>query len=78
MTNIQIKSFDEYKEQYKLSVENPEQFWGDIAEHFSWKKKWNNVLEWNFKDPNVSWFKGGKLNITENILEENINYMGSK
>ncbi|MBC7384096.1 MAG: acetate--CoA ligase [Bacteroidia bacterium] len=65
----QIKTFEEYKEQYELSVNDPEAFWGNIAENFEWKKKWNSVLEWNFSAPDIKWFNGGKLNITENCLD---------
>lgn len=64
-----ITSFEQYEEVYKKSVENPELFWSEIAETFQWKKKWDKVLEWNFKEPNVKWFLNGKLNITENCLD---------
>ncbi len=69
---FQIKSFDDYLEQYKISIEHPEKFWSSVAEHFTWKKKWDQVLEWNFKEPRVSWFKGAKLNITENCLDRHL------
>ncbi|MEO6681397.1 MAG: acetate--CoA ligase [Ginsengibacter sp.] len=65
----QIKSYEEYKEIYQKSVERPEEFWAGIAENFEWKKKWDKVLEWNFEEPSVKWFLGGKLNITENALD---------
>ena len=78
MKNIQIKSFEEYQEQYKLSVENPEQFWGEIAENFQWHKKWDQVLDWNFSEPKVEWFKGAKLNITENLLDRHLETNGNK
>ncbi|MEO5650693.1 MAG: acetate--CoA ligase [Ginsengibacter sp.] len=65
----QIKSLEEYNEVYKKSVADPESFWAGIAENFSWRKKWDKVLEWNFTDPSVKWFLGGKLNITENCLD---------
>jgi acetyl-CoA synthetase len=58
------------KQQYDLSISNPEQFWGNIAETFQWKKKWDKVLEWNFTEPKIEWFKGATLNITENILDQ--------
>ncbi|MBC8054342.1 MAG: acetate--CoA ligase [Sphingobacteriaceae bacterium] len=70
--NLQIKSFDEYKKVYDYSVNEPENFWADIASSFTWKKKWDSVLEWNFKDPDVKWFKGAKLNITENCLDRHL------
>lgn len=74
----QIKSFDEYKEKYKLSIENPEQFWGEVAEEFQWMKKWDKVLEWNFDEPKIEWFKGAKLNITENALDRHLKERGNK
>lgn len=76
--SFQIKSFEEYQEAYKKSVENPEQFWGDVAENFFWKRKWNTVLNWNFKDPDIRWFEGAKLNITENCLDRHIYNLGDK
>lgn len=66
---MRIKTFAEYKEIYQKSIENPEKFWDEIASNFYWRKKWDKVLEWNFKEPNVKWFINGKLNITENCLD---------
>ncbi len=66
---FQIRSLREYQEQYKRSVEEPEAFWEEIAESFVWSRKWDKVLEWNFRDPEVKWFQGGKLNITVNALD---------
>ena len=65
----QIKTFEEYKEAYKKSIEQPRAFWASVAEHFTWRKKWDQVLNWNFREPNIKWFEGGKLNITENCLD---------
>ena len=67
-----IKSFEDYKNSYKKSVEYPEVFWGEIADNFAWKKKWDKVLDWNFNEPKIEWFKGGKLNITENCLDRHL------
>src|SRR6185312_9850781 len=66
----QIKTLEQYNKTYKKSLENPEEFWAGIAENFEWRKKWDKVLEWNFTDPDVKWFIGGKLNITENCLDK--------
>lgn len=74
----QIKSFDEYKEAYERSVNQPEEFWGEVAENFRWRKKWDKVLQWNFKDPDVKWFINGKLNITENCIDRHLAEMGEK
>lgn len=78
MNNLQIKSFEEYKEKYALSVSDPAAFWGEIAEEFQWIKKWDSVLEWNFDEPKIEWFKGAKLNITENALDRHLAKRGNK
>ncbi|MBD3750175.1 MAG: acetate--CoA ligase [Sphingobacteriales bacterium] len=70
--NFQIKSFLEYQETYQKSVTNPEAFWAEMAENFVWRKKWDEVLNWNFKDPKIEWFSGAKLNITENCIDRHL------
>ncbi len=60
----------DYESLYKRSVEDPEGFWGEVAEELSWFKKWDKVLEWNF--PYAKWFVGGKTNITYNCLDRHI------
>jgi acetyl-CoA synthetase len=74
----QIKSFEEYKEAYQKSIEQPETFWSSIAENFVWKKKWNSVLNWNFEEPWVQWFEGATLNITENCIDRHLIALGDK
>ena len=74
--NLQVKSFEEYQQSYQLSVDNPEVFWANIAEHFTWKKKWDCVLDWNFTEPKIEWFGGAKLNITENCLDRHLENNG--
>ncbi len=74
----QIKSFEQYQSTYKKSIEQPEIFWAEIAEHFVWKKKWNNVLNWNFIEPKVEWFSGATLNITENCIDRHLASQGEK
>ncbi|WP_187260996.1 acetate--CoA ligase [Pontibacter beigongshangensis] len=78
MTNYQIKNFEDYQEAYKASIEDPAGFWADIAGTFKWRKKWNTVLEWDFEKPDVKWFIGGKLNITENCLDRHLKTRGNK
>ena len=68
----QIKSLEEYHAAWKKSVEDPEKFWGDIAANFHWKKPWERVLDWNFKEPSVKWFEGAQLNITENCIDRHL------
>lgn len=71
VANAHINSREQYDAMYKESIENPEKFWGDIAEEFVWKKKWDRVLNWD-NAPFARWFDGAKLNITENCLDRHI------
>ena len=75
---LKVKDFDDYQKTYERSVNNPEEFWAEIAETFFWKKKWTNVLSWDFKKPDIKWFENGKLNITENCLDRHIYKNGDK
>ena len=75
---MKITSFEEYQQAYQKSVDQPEEFWADIAGNFQWRKPWLKVLEWNFTEPNVKWFRGAKLNITENCLDRHLPKLGDK
>ncbi|MBK9568499.1 MAG: acetate--CoA ligase [Chitinophagaceae bacterium] len=75
---FQITSLEQYHKDYKKSVDDPEAFWSGVAENFQWRKKWDKVLEWNFKEPKVEWFRGGKMNITENCIDRHLSTMGDK
>ncbi len=68
----QIKDLQDYRETYRRSVADPESFWATQADTFTWQKKWDKVLDWNFQKPDVKWFIGGKLNITENCLDRHL------
>lgn len=75
---FRIETQSDYTEAYKSSIEQPEQFWEEIASHYSWRKKWTKALEWNFTDPDIKWFRDGQLNITENCLDRHLATRGSK
>ena len=73
MSNYHIKHLEEYFQIYNKSVNDQETFWGEIAEeNFIWHKKWDRVLSWDFTKPEVKWFEGAKLNITENCLDRHL------
>ncbi|QHV95093.1 acetate--CoA ligase [Spirosoma endbachense] len=75
---MRIRTFDEYKTAYQKSVEDPEAFWAEVAQNFQWRKPWTKTLQWNFTEPNVKWFIGGKLNITENCLDRHLAERGDQ
>lgn len=78
MMDFQVKSFDDYQATYKRSVEQPEDFWNGVADQYSWIKKWDRTVEWEFETPSVKWFLNGKLNITENCLDRHLEKRGNK
>lgn len=73
-----IHTLSGYLYEYQKSVTQPEEFWARIADSFHWRKRWSKVLKWNFDEPNVQWFIGGKLNITENIFERHLFTIGDR
>jgi len=76
--NNKINTLSEYYREYEKSINNPEKFWEGIANRFSWIKKWDKVLEYEFDTPKISWFKNAKLNITENIFERQLDKISEK
>lgn len=75
---MRLRTFEEYQMAYEKSIRDPEAFWSDIAAEFQWKKPWRQVLEWNFREPEVKWFLGASLNITENCLDRHLATQGDK
>ncbi|WP_456424804.1 acetate--CoA ligase [Lutibacter sp.] len=79
MSNYHIKHLEEYYQVYRKSIRYPEVFWEEIAEeHFVWRKRWDKVLSWDFTKPEVTWYKGAKLNITENCIDRHLRIRGEK
>lgn len=77
MYPYKINSVEQYQTDYRQSVEDPEGFWGKVATDFQWHKKWDTVLDWNFNEPDIKWFSGAKLNITENALDRHLEKNGN-
>jgi acetyl-CoA synthetase len=73
-----ITSLEQYKIEYAKSINNPAAFWEEKANNFTWHKKWDSVLEWDFTKPEIKWFEGGKLNITENCLDRHLKTKGEQ
>ena len=79
MSNYSIKNLEEYFRVYRKSVSDPELFWEEIAEeHFLWHKRWDKVLSYDFSKPEIKWFEGAKLNITENCIDRHLRIRGEK
>lgn len=75
---MRIKTFEEYQVAYKQSVDDPEGFWAEVAQQFTWRKPWKKVLSWDFSEANTKWFEGGEMNITENALDRHLETKGDQ
>jgi len=73
-----IRSMEEYNRMYEASIKDPEGFWGEIADHFHWYKKWDHVRSFDFTKPEIKWFEGGKTNICYNALDMNLEERGDQ
>jgi acetyl-CoA synthetase len=65
-------SMADYKKLYRKSIDNPDEFWSEMADQLEWFKKWEKVCEWDFNKPELKWFVGGKLNVSYNCLDKHI------
>ena len=72
MVDLAYRSLADYKQAKQQASAQPEGFWEDIANQFEWHQKWDKALAFDFHKPEVKWFLGGKLNITENCLDRHI------
>jgi len=72
MNNLAHQSLAAYEEAKQQASAQPEAFWGAIASQFEWHQKWDKTLEYDFHKPEVKWFLGGKVNITENCLDRHL------
>jgi acetyl-CoA synthetase len=67
-----IQSLERYREMHAQSVNEPEKFWSEQAKRLDWIEPWKTVRGGNFTEPRVSWFEGGKLNVSVNCLDRHI------
>ena len=62
-----VSSMEEYREQYRRSLDDPEGFWAEAARELHWFRPWDSVLNWN--EPFAEWFSGGQTNASYNCLD---------
>ncbi len=60
-----------YDEAFDRSINDPNSFWGEVAEDVHWYKKWDKVLD-DSNPPFYRWFVGGELNTCYNALDVHI------
>ncbi|MSP34004.1 MAG: acetate--CoA ligase [Rickettsiales bacterium] len=69
---FRISSLEQYKTEYSRSIQDPQGFWGDIAKNFRWFKNWDQVMDCDFSNMQIEWFKGGTTNISYNCLDRHL------
>ncbi len=72
LSDFQLKTNDSFRKAQRKSIDNPTEFWGEIAATFQWHEPWKEVLRYDWSVPETEWFLGGKLNITENCLDRHV------
>jgi len=74
--NAWVKSMDAYRNMYQRSIDDPEGFWAEQAEQFTWFEKWREVRRFNYNVKNgpvdIQWFIGGRTNITVNCIDRHL------
>ncbi len=72
-------SEEKYQEMYAQSISDPDTFWAEQAKDFlTWYKPWDKVQSGNFKEGNIRWFEGGKINVSYNCLDRHLETRGDK
>ncbi|WP_306590948.1 acetate--CoA ligase [Geothrix sp. 21YS21S-4] len=73
-----IKTMEEYQRLYRLSLDNPEWFWGEQAKTLTWFHPWQSVFDADYKEVDFSWFSGGRLNASFNCVDRHLPHLGDK
>lgn len=58
------------KDFYAWSLEEPEAFWAEQAQHLEWSRGWDKVLEWD--PPYARWFAGGRINACHQCVDRHV------
>ncbi|XP_044228114.1 acetyl-coenzyme A synthetase 2-like, mitochondrial [Thunnus albacares] len=62
-----------HRDLYRLSVTDPDQFWGSAAaDRLRWVKPFHRVRDCELRSGRISWFLGGKLNVSVNCLDVHV------
>jgi len=73
-----INSMEEYQRMYRLSLDNPEWFWGEQAKRLSWYHPWSMVFDADYEEVDFSWYSGGRLNACYNCVDRHVPERGDQ
>ncbi|MBI2376872.1 MAG: acetate--CoA ligase [Deltaproteobacteria bacterium] len=68
-----LSSMEEYQRLHRLSLDNPEWFWGEQAKSLSWFHPYSSVLDVDYAEVDFAWFSGGRLNACYNCVDRHLN-----
>jgi acetyl-CoA synthetase len=67
-----VRGREEYDRLYRLSLEHPEEFWGEQAKILSWSRPWERVMDTDYHAVDIGWFLGGQLNAAWNCVDRHL------
>ncbi len=73
-----LNSMEEYQRLYRISLDNPDWFWGEQAKAISWYHPWQRVFDVDYKEVDFSWFSGGRLNASFNCIDRHLSTLGNR
>lgn len=73
-----IRSKQDYTQQYRASISNPEIFWSEIADNFFWFKEPKKIMNCDLTKAQIKWFEDGKANISYNCLDRHLEKFANK
>jgi acetyl-CoA synthetase len=73
-----VKGMEEYQRLYRLSLDNPEWFWGEQAKTLDWFHPWQTVFDADYKEVDFAWFSGGRLNVSFNCIDRHLAERGDQ
>ena len=81
-SNAYFSSMEEYQKEYQRSINEPEDFWSEVAENFHWYKKWDKVRSFNYDMNNspidIKWYTGAKTNVCYNCVDRHLETRANK
>ena len=80
--NAYLKNMEEYQAMYQKSIDDPDEFWSEMADDFHWYSKWDEVRRYNYdrrEGPiSIEWFKGAKTNVCYNCVDRHLETRADK
>ena len=73
-----VRSFEEYQRLYRLSLDNPEWFWGEQAKAITWYHPWQSVFDADYEEVDFTWYSGGRLNASFNCVDRHLPTHGDR